>query len=254
MSEFGNEFAPATVMPGQGSVRPVQYGDDAAFIVEFYTRMVEDEKLTALRGRRIERPEEYCKKQAVGDPRTTWDAPVSEADRQRWPQAYAAFQRGEHDSVIGTPLDAWPLLTIDMRAALKNLGLKTVEQIVEMTDGTMSTLPGNAGSLIQRVKAHAEKFLKDQEAGEQERVLAEKLAKRDAEVASLQNQMASLAHQMQTMKDEHANTVPIPQPLGATPPAPEAAPLPEPALDALDALPVLEPEVEKRKPGRPKGS
>lgn len=250
MSEFGSEFAPATVMPGQGAVRPVSYGDDAAFIVEFYTRMVEDEKATALRGRRIERPVEYCKKHAVGDPRTVWDAPVSEIDKQRWPQAYNAFQRGEHDSVIGTPLDAWPLLNIDMRAALKNVGLKTVEQIAEVTDATMSTMPGNAGALIQNVRRHAEKFLADQKEGEQERVLAEKLTQKDGEIAALKNQMAELAHQMQGMRDAQANAIPAQQPIGApTPPAPLPEPAPEPSLEALDDLPEVEPVKPKR--GRP---
>ena len=238
-------FSPGTVMEGPGEVRPVSYGNDGNFVVEFYTREVVDPEATKIQGRTILKPAAYCRKYAVGDPRTVWDAPASDVDKHRWPQHWAAFEKGEKDSVIGTPLDAWPLLNVDMQFALKNAGFKTVEQIVAVTDGNLSTMPGNVGQLIMRVKAHAEKFIKDQEAGEAERRLQGELEERDNAIAAMKAQMEAMAQQMASMRDAQLSA-PIQEPvhemsapLPAPPKEPEA-----PGLEALEALPELEPVAE----------
>lgn len=251
----GENFASATVMEGRGDVRPVSYGDDSNFVVSFYTREVEDEKETAIRGRVVLKGIAFCRKYAVGDTKTIWDLPVTEADKMRFPSQWAAFERGESESVVGTPLEAWPLLNADMRLALKNEGFKTVDQIANVSDGALSTM-GRVGALIQKVRANAQQFLGDQEAGEAERRLAAKLEEKDNQLAAMQEQMAQLSQQMERMREMQINA-PVHPSQSAIPSAPakEAAPERTPDVSVLDALPEVEPveeEPPKRRPGRPR--
>ena len=239
------DFAPATVLEGQGDVRPVQYGDDSRFLVEFYTREVEDEKETKLRGRRFLKAMPYCRKRAMGDPRTVWDAPVSDTDKLRWPAQWAAYERGEHDMVMGTPLDSWPLLSREARLLLKNWGFKTVEQITEVTDGTLLGMDQEISRVLAQVRGHAEKFIKDQQSGESERRLAEELEQRDNEIGGLKNQVAQLLATVERMNTEKLAGAIVPAPDLAPgfqpPPAPEKS-VQTQGLADLEALPELEPE------------
>lgn len=237
-----SDFASATVQGGAGDVLPVSHGDDKAFQVEFYTREVEDEKETKLKGRRILKPVPYCRKRAMGDPRTVWDAPVSEADKMRWPMLWQAYERGEEEMVIGTPLDSWPLLTREARITLKNWGYKTVDQVAEVTDGAlMGMADGQIRQILAQVREHAKKFIKDQESGEVERRLAGQLEERDNEIALLKGQMATLAAQMERMNAEKL-AAPVTPPIESAPGFQPMQPK-EPEIDpvrAFSGLPTLE--------------
>lgn len=239
-----SDFATATVLEGQGDVRPVQHGDDSRFLVEFYTREVEDERETRLRGRRFLKPVPYCRKRAMGDPRTVWDAPVSESDKLRWPQQWMAYERGEHDMAIGTPLDSWPLLSREARILLKNWGFKTVEQITEVTDGTLLGMDKEISRVIAQVREHAKKFITDQQSGEAERKLAQELEERDNQIGALQNQIAQLSATVERMNAERL-AAPIVRPQetgpGFQPPPPPEKSVETQGLADLEALPALEP-------------
>ena len=267
MSETGI-FAPSTVLDGTGDVRPVSYGDLKNFHVTFYMREVLDEKASKLKNRRIVKPVEYCRKEVAGDNKTIWDAPVSDADKHNWPQQYAAFQRGESEMVMGTPLDAWPMLTADHRAALKNMGFKSVEQIRDVTDSAINSMSGGNGALLQNMREHALKWLEEQESGALEQKLTEALAQKENEMDVLKNQMAEMAQQMNRMQEQQA--------IGAIPPAQSVMTAEQPVEEPLEAealaniptiepdLPEMEPEGRgegpedppgtKRGPGRPAGS
>lgn len=247
---MSDSFAPATVLEGAGHVLGVSHGDDSKFLVEFYTREIEDEKETAIHGRRILKPVAYCRKQAVGDPRTIWDAPAADLDKQRWPMLWNAYERGESEMVIGTPLDSWPLLTREARIALKNWGFKTVEQVSEVTDGSLLAMDKTAARVIASVREHAKKFIADQDSGEAERRLASELEKRDNEVGALKAQMAALSATIERMNVERLQapvTPTIETGPGFQPPAPPEKSTEDKGLADLEALPAL-PEVSAVEP------
>lgn len=240
-----DSFATATVQDGAGDVLSVSHGDDKAFQVEFYTREVEDEKETKARGRRILKPVAYCRKRAMGDPRTVWDAPASDIDKARWPMLWAAYGRGEEEMVIGTPLDSWPLLTREASITLKNWGYKTVEQVAEVTDGALMGMgDGTIRQILAKVRDHAKKFITDQESGAAERRLASELEDRDNQISLLKSQMAQLGAQVERMNVERLAAPVVPtQPTGPgfQPPPVEAEIKPE---EAFAGLPELEPVAE----------
>ena len=245
---MAESFAPAIVIGGPGDVLPVKHGDDSAFNVEFYTREIEDHWETRMRGRQILKPVTYCRKQAVGDPRTVWDQPASDEDKARWPQQWAAFQAGEQQAITGTPLEAVPWLTANARVTLKNHGFKTIEQLATVSDGTLSTMQHGMAPLLQNVREHARKFMADQEAGSAERRLVAELEQRDGTIETLQNQIAALSQQMERMRAEQL-AAPIVQPEETAPSAQQIAqaaapvppqPVPDPGIAALETLPVLE--------------
>ena len=263
MSETEWVPAAATVMGGRGDLRPVAHGDDQNFIVEFYTREIEDEAATKAHGRVILRAVSFCRKYAIGDARTVWDAPVSEEDKMRWPNQYRAFEAGEKVSEVGTPLDAWPLMNRDMKIALKNAGFKTVEQIAAVDDGALAQMDARLGNLIQKVQANAQKFINDQEAGEAERRMADQLEERDNEIGALKQQMADMAAAMERMRAEQLaapitkpeETAPGYQQPPSMPVSHETADPADAGLEALEELPEVEPVAEPpKRRGRPLGS
>ena len=250
-----SEFASTTLTDGPGGYA-VSHGNDGQLFAEFYWREVEDEKETRLRGVVVKLPVEYVRIEVPGDKLSKWDMPVKEEHRMRWPQLYDAFKRNEEQPPEGIPLEKWPLINMDMRRELNRWGFRTVNQISEATDSTLSNLDGNIKQLILNVRRHAELFLSQLEKGAQERRLTEELGERDATIASMQRQMDEMAQQMQKMHD-YQLTAPVGTeqgPIAATPP-PGPAPLPgreaPNPLEALETLPELPPEEpEKPKRGR----
>jgi len=246
---MSDSFASATVLEGAGDVLGVSHGDDRRFQVEFYTREVEDERQSKIYGRRILKAVPFCRKRAMGDSRTVWDAPVSMADKQRWPAQWAAYEKGEEEMVIGTPLDAWPLISREARITLKNWGFKTVEQIAEVTDGSLGDMAGDVSRIVNHVRGNAQKFIADQESGANERRLMEELDQRDNKIGALEEQMRQMSQTMERMQTERhtgpivapVETAPGFQPMQYPQPAPAAQVQQEAGLKALESLPTVEP-------------
>jgi hypothetical protein len=55
--------------------------------------------------------------------------------------AYNAWKRGEEVPENGTPLGAWPGVNQDQAKFLRTKGIVSVEQVAEMSDSTIETLP-----------------------------------------------------------------------------------------------------------------
>lgn len=55
--------------------------------------------------------------------------------------AYEAWKRGEEVPENGTPLAVWPGITADQAKFLKAKGILSVEQVRDMSDSTIETLP-----------------------------------------------------------------------------------------------------------------
>lgn len=246
---MSDSFASATVLDGTGDVLGVSHGDDRRFQVEFYTREIEDEKQSEAHNRRILKAVPYCRKRAMGDARTVWDAPVTETDKLRWPRLWAAYEKGEEEMVIGTPLDSWPLLSREARITLKNWGFKTVEQVAEVTDGSLGDMGSDVARIVNHVRGNAQKFIADQEAGANERRLMDELNERDNKIGALEDQMRQMAQAMERMQAERLSgpivapqeTAPGYQPLRHPQAAPPVLEQQQAGVAALESLPTVEP-------------
>ena len=110
---------------------------------------------------------------------------VNEGHKMRWPQHYAAFQKGLEPVHDGTPLEEWPPLSPAQVANLKALQVHTVEQLANITDTAIQKIGMGARDL----KAKAGAWLDQAQSGA---ALSKALAEN-----------AQLRAQLDTMKENH---------------------------------------------------
>lgn len=81
--------------------------------------------------------------------------PATEADKQRFPKSYEAYQRGSEPAEEGLPIAEWPQVTKSEVKLLDAVTVKTVEQLAALPDSGLHRLgPGGQG-----LKIRAQKFL-----------------------------------------------------------------------------------------------
>lgn len=101
--------------------------------------------------------------------------------RYRWAQiepSYEQWKNGQTMPMDGTPLAAWPGVTADMARVFQLAGIRTVEEVRDMDDGTRRRV--NLPNLMQLQKT-AGLYLESTDT-----------AKKDAQIASLQEQMDAM--------------------------------------------------------------
>jgi hypothetical protein len=98
---------------------------------------------------------------------------------------YAAWKEGHETPEHGTPIAAWPGLTPEQAEVFRTMGLRSVEDIANASDGIMGriNLPG-----VRDIQANAKRFL---EAQDGQRV-ADQLAEKDKQISLLSDQLEEL--------------------------------------------------------------
>jgi hypothetical protein len=109
------------------------------------------------------------------------------AMRHKWAQierGYDAWKSGHEIPVDGTALGAWPGINEQQAQAFRAVGIKTVEQVAEITDAMISRvqLPS-----VRELKAQAKAFLEafDRTA------ISSKVERQDEQIKVLQEQLAA---------------------------------------------------------------
>src|SRR5690348_2123060 len=119
----------------------------------FHIEAVPDDAASAAQGRPIFRQEERVQFLMPGSPNQPVFR-VTDEHRDRWPEAYAAFRRGEEMSPDGTPLEQWPILTRAQVLELKALNVFTVEQAAQLPDTAVQKIGRGGYALRDRAKAY----------------------------------------------------------------------------------------------------
>lgn len=118
--------------------------------------------------------------------------PAVSMARMRWdaikPQ-YMAWKAGQEPPVEGTPLAAWNAVTPEQAEVFKSRGIRTVEQVRDMTDAVIEGIPV---PFVRELKRNAQRFLDSAEATRFAKVLADK----DRALEDLQTQHADQAAQI----------------------------------------------------------
>lgn len=153
----------------------------------FYFEAVQDELATAREGRPIFRQEERVELFMAGNPQTVPVMRVTEEERRRWPEAYAAFKKGEEAALVGTPLEEWPILNRAQVKELKAIEILTIEDVA-----TMSDLATQRGMGLMGLRTKARAFLDDAAAC----ALTEQQSK---EIDLLKSQNAALENQVKEL-------------------------------------------------------
>lgn len=56
-------------------------------------------------------------------------------------KAYDAYKAGEEIPVDGTPIGSWPALTSDQAEAFRRIGIRTIEEVANMSDSVITKVP-----------------------------------------------------------------------------------------------------------------
>jgi hypothetical protein len=164
-----------------------RYAADSRLYVEFYRKAVHNPFKSNEAGRPIYDEKDFVKIMIPGNKYGSVDTAVTMEHKQRFPQQWARYQAGQEQSAIGTPLEMWPQITVGLVATLKGAGIRTVEQLAELSDANAQGIMGNH-DLRRRAKAFLEAA-----AGEAVNTKLEaELEKRDLEIAAMKEQIAGL--------------------------------------------------------------
>ena len=163
---------------------------DEALFVKFFLKERKDSARTVEEGRPIFKEVEYIEIRVPGkrDPQAC--RPATLADKNRFPRHYEAFQKRTELPVEGTPLSEWPQISRSQAEELAFLSVKTVEQLVAMSDTNVTQLQGGYTLKRRAVEwleaASASKLIAEKEA------LQDRLNEQDGEIAAMKAQMAEL--------------------------------------------------------------
>lgn len=170
-----------------GTALHVEHGTDSNLYVEFRMESVLQPFLSEKEGRPIFKDVPYIRIITPGDRTKVMDRPVNEEDMARFPRQYQAFKNQEVQVTEGTPITEWPPLTRSEAMEFKALNIHTVEQLANLPDSSLNWLGG-----MERRK-QAQTYLAASKDTSLITKMNGELAKRDADIASLKNQLAELS-------------------------------------------------------------
>lgn len=132
----------------------------AGFFLVFTTRPIQDKVESEKAGRPIFKEVDYVEVHFPGDKNTVhvakaqnWLAMRPEGEREVYQAQYEKWKQTKQQSMVGTPLEQWPALSVSQVAELKALSIMTVEQLADLNDTGLSKI-GIGGRQLQ-AKARA---------------------------------------------------------------------------------------------------
>ena len=165
-------------------------GDETLF-VEFYMAPVRNNHKSEQAGRPIFDDVTHVRIQAPGDMLTVVEREAWDGDKRRFPRQWQAFeaQQAGREELSGTPISTWPALSRSQVEELRALKFYTVEQIANASDQQLQRIGMGGFGLRTTATAYLESATNSALAQQQ----ATELARRDQQIAELQEQIARLA-------------------------------------------------------------
>lgn len=178
---------PRTHQQGYGTV---SYGSDAALGVRFHWHPVHLGHQSQAQGRPVYEKRVYVEITVPGG-KTVIDREVTDEDKARFPRHWAAFQQGNEQSAIGTPVEKCALYDIAQIEGMKAAKIYSVEQVASLSDQQGPVL----GPHWRQMRDQANAWL----TSAKDTALATKQA---AVIADLQGQITALTDQFKTLAGE----------------------------------------------------
>ena len=168
-------------------------GDDKLF-VKFENKPVQDKTKTAAEGRPIFKEVPHVSIRAAGSQHFVCRA-ATLADKQRFPRHFAAFEQKKDMPVIGTLLSEWPLISRTMMLELGALDVKTVEQLLSMSDANSQNFMG-----INELKKKAKLYLEHAAGDAPMNQLQDDLEDAHSTIARQQEQIAQMLERITALE------------------------------------------------------
>ena len=145
---------------------------------------------TAEAGRPVFDTVPWCEIRVLGEPDTV-SGPVHKMQpdpRERFAAGWAKFQQDNaSEGLVGTPLKTVPWLERGDVETLAYAGIKTLENLASIADGSIGNIPG--GLALRKKAQDMLKAAKDEAPLQR---MSDELAKRDEEIKALKAQMAEV--------------------------------------------------------------
>ena len=162
-------------------------GADALLTVKFYRKPIEIKDETLAQGRPIFRDADWVTIYTPGDQLNIIDTIAQDRHKLRFPVQWAAYQNkmGNEQTLTGTPIEHWPLVSMSQAEELKGIKFRTVEDVANCSDQQLQRIGMIAGMSPHSFREKARTFLN----------LAQDTAeidKRNAELAQLKEENAKI--------------------------------------------------------------
>lgn len=172
---------------------------------DFFMDTIKDALASRDAGREIFREIERVRIIIPGAVATIAVKNVSDVERQRWPEAYAAFKAGQEAPIVGTPIEEWPVLNRAMVAELRHLQIRTVEELARLSDVQVQHI-GMGGSILrERARAFLDDALHEaltSKALAENDVMRSRIGALERQVEQLGQQLLAVSHQNRALGDQ----------------------------------------------------
>lgn len=124
-------------------------------IPRFYVKPVQNKFKSDQAGRPIFDDVEFVEILIPGDKNTIVDEPARQHHRDRWPQWYDAFKKGQEAPSEGTPLEEWGGVTRSLVEELRFFHIRTVEQVAALDDAKLQrAIPMGGHALREKARRY----------------------------------------------------------------------------------------------------
>lgn len=192
MPEADYDFTAMAFQNTPGAPNP-----DTRLRVKFFLHPVKDEVASAKEGRAIFVDKEYIEFMIPGATDNIFCRQVWEQDFQRFPMQYAQFKNKREQTVVGTPLSMWPVLTTAQVKELEYLKIFTVEQLASLPDNVSGKFMG-----FYSLKQQAADFLAAAKDSSYVTNLRRELEDRDNKINALMKAVEDQAERLKALEDD----------------------------------------------------
>ena len=166
-------------------------GKKGSMRVFFHTKQVKHNFRSEQEKRPIYVEKIFITQLVPGDNRLVIDRPMREMDKEEFPREWAAWENKKANLVIGTPLDAWPIISDTQKAEFRALNIFTIDQF--------ASLPDSAAEKIMSFNDLREKARAFLNAGKDSELLAKVRAEADARAKAQDAEMQALRAQLDAL-------------------------------------------------------
>lgn len=157
--------------------------------VRFYIEPLKNEEKSLQEGRPVFEDVEFIEKRTPGDKLNIVRRQVRAEDTHEFARQYQAFKAGQAEVVTGTPLKEWPAITRSQAESLAYHGIRTVEELANLSDGNAQTV----GPGMQALKQKAKDFIEKAKGNAPAEKLRAELSLKDSRIEALERQMKDMA-------------------------------------------------------------
>jgi hypothetical protein len=136
-------------------------GADSRLSVKFYKRSMKQEDASAEAGRPIFKEFDFVHICVPGDTLTEIDTYANDGHKARFPRQWAHYQNqvGSQETIIGTPIEEWTIISRSQADELKGIKFATVESIANASDLQLQRIGMMAGMNPYAFRDKAKAFL-----------------------------------------------------------------------------------------------